>query len=91
MNRLVNEEDELAWPMIVQMVRLSADDRVLAVVATGPLEDLIRMHGLTFIDRIEVTARDDERFRKAVSGVWAEVPPDIENRLMLVIGDGPRL
>ena len=73
------------------MVRLAADDRVLAFVAAGPLEDLIRMHSLTFIDRIEVAARDDERFRKAVSGVWAEVPPDIDDRLMRVIGDGPRL
>ena len=91
MNRFVREEPELAWPMIVEMVRRSTDDRILAFVAAGPLEDLIGLHGSTFIGRIETVARDDPRFRTALSGVWADVPADIEQRLARLIGDGPRL
>ena len=92
MNRLVRQDPEAAWPVIVEIVRRSVNDRMLGFVAAGPLEDLIRLHAATFIDRIEAAAKDDEQFRKAVSGAWVdELPGDIEQRLTRVIGDGPRL
>jgi hypothetical protein len=92
MNRLVRQDPEEAWPWIVEMVQRAPNDRILAFVAAGPLEDLIRLHAATFIDRIETAAKNDREFRKALSGVWvADVPPDIEERLACVIGDGPRL
>jgi hypothetical protein len=82
--------EELA--VIVEIVRRLVNDRILALVAAGPLEDLIRLHASTFIDRIEAVANGDEQFRKAVSGAWAdELPTDIEQRLTRMIGDGPRL
>jgi hypothetical protein len=82
--------EELA--VIVEIVRRLVNDRILAFVAAGPLEDLIRLHASTFIDRIEAVANGDEQFRKAVSGAWAdELPTDIEQRLTRMIGDGPRL
>jgi hypothetical protein len=92
MNRLVRQDPEAAWPVIVEIVRRSVNDRILAFVAAGPLEDLIRLHASTFIDRIEAVAKGDEQFRKAVSGAWVDdMPPDIEQRLTCVIGDGQRL
>lgn len=45
----------------------------VALVAAGPLEDLIAMHGATLIDAIEERAARDPRFAYALTGVW---PPD---------------
>src|SRR5262245_7862582 len=40
-NALVRDEPEQAWSMILRLVELSPDDRILANVAAGPLEDLL--------------------------------------------------
>src|SRR5687768_4829733 len=46
------------------------DDALLAYVAAGPLEDLLRSAGQHFADRVEERARQDARFRRALTGVW---------------------
>ncbi|MEO8242953.1 MAG: DUF6869 domain-containing protein [bacterium] len=43
-----------------------------SVVAAGPLEDLIALHGGAVIDRIEALARQSDRYRYLLSGVWAQ-------------------
>jgi hypothetical protein len=40
-NRLVREQPESAWVLIQRLVELSPNDRALASVAAGPLEDLL--------------------------------------------------
>ena len=92
LDRLVRDDPETAWPVIREALRRSSNDQVLAFVAAGPLEDLIRLHARTFIDRIETASNADDQFRRAVSGVWvSDLPDDIERRLDRVIGEGPRL
>lgn len=45
-------------------------DRVIAVFAAGPLEDLLAKHGQKYIDRIEELALEDEKFNMLLGGVW---------------------
>jgi hypothetical protein len=92
LNRLVRDDPERAWLLVQEALRRSRDDRVLAFVAAGPLEDLVRLHARQFIDRIEVAARSDDRFRWALSGVWlSDLPADLDARIECIIGPGPRL
>jgi hypothetical protein len=79
----VREQPEEAWVMILRLVELSPDDRVLANIAAGPLEDLLGLHPYVFIDRIEQLARSDATFRRCLSGVWgwSSIPEDVQVRM----------
>jgi hypothetical protein len=91
-NRLVREEPEEAWRLIQDAVHRSGNDQILAFVAAGPLEDLIRLHARAFMERIETAAANDRHFRRAVSGVWvSDLPEDLQRRLERLIGEEPRL
>lgn len=48
----------------------SADE--IALVAAGPLEDVIAAQGAAVIDRIEAEAPGNARLRLALSGVWPQ-------------------
>ena len=82
-NALVREQPERAWSMILRLVELSPDDRVLANVAAGPLEDLLKFQPYAFIDRVENRARTDAKFRRCLSGVWgwSSIPDDVQGRM----------
>jgi hypothetical protein len=80
---MVREKPEEAWSIITKLVELSPDDRILANVAAGPLEDLLNLQPYAFIERIEERARSDAKFRRCVSGVWgwSSIPNDVQTRL----------
>ena len=70
---LLHEDDcEAFWQVTVEMIeRVSEDDPfLLAKVAAGPLEDLLRAKGESFFSRVETLARRDAKFRLALTGVW---------------------
>jgi Family of unknown function (DUF6869) len=87
---LVRDDVDRAWDVVLELVGRAVDDRLLAYVAAGPLEDLIKWHPHEIIDRVEQQARRDARFRRALSGVWG-VPSSIEERVRTILGDEPRL
>ena len=47
---------------------------MLAYIAAGPLEDLLKLHGLHVIARVEQESKTDVRLQLALSGVWGIVP-----------------
>src|SRR5271169_1955713 len=49
-------------------------DSALALVAAGPLEDLLKKHGPVVVDRVEEESRKNDRLRLALSGVWGIYP-----------------
>ena len=67
---LVHDEPEIAWPLILKLVRLSPNDWVLASVAAGPLEDLLTKQDELFLDRVEAEAANNPRFCRCLTGVW---------------------
>jgi Family of unknown function (DUF6869) len=83
MNALVRTHPDEAWPMILRLVERSPDDRVLANVAAGPLEDLLTQQPHAFIDRVEKLAREDAKFRRCLSGVWgwSSIPEEVQLRM----------
>jgi hypothetical protein len=61
---------DAAWAAIVELSRRSLADQQIAVLAAGPLEDLLAYHGPAFIDRVEQEARRYRAFRHLLGGVW---------------------
>ncbi|SRR6266545_2957269 len=89
---LVRTDPDEAWPLIIDVLNRAADDATLAYIAAGPLENLIVLHSSRVIDRIEATARRNEQFRRALTGVWAQgdIPEEISKRLEnAVAGESP--
>jgi hypothetical protein len=83
LDAMVRNDPDAAWPLLIDLVNSSPDDATLAYIAAGPLEDLIVLHGVTMIDRIESTAATNGRLRRALTGVWVEgdILPQLFERL----------
>ncbi|MBI1317382.1 MAG: hypothetical protein GC168_00350 [Candidatus Hydrogenedens sp.] len=67
---MVEEDPESTWPIILEILRRDIDSKVIETLSAGPVEDLLGMHGVDFIARVEVEARRDPRFAKLLGGVW---------------------
>ena len=72
---LEGEADRL-WLFILSTYRRNLSDRVVSVLAAGPLEDLLAKHGPTFIERVEELAREDKKFNHLLGGVWQNTMSD---------------
>jgi hypothetical protein len=69
-DRLVAIEPLEAWELICHLVEVASTNELLAIVAAGPLEDLLKKHGLEVITLVEESCRSNDRMRLALSGVW---------------------
>ncbi|MBB5204872.1 hypothetical protein HNQ51_002186 [Inhella inkyongensis] len=67
---LQREHPEDCWRAILAVLDLQPSEKVLGMLAAGPLEDLIEDHGEQFIERIEIEARRRSDFRSLLRGVW---------------------
>ena len=74
-------EPEDCWKAILRILELDPEPEVIAILAAGPLEDLINHHGPQFIDRIEAEARRNSKFRYLLGGVWESSTPEIWARV----------
>jgi hypothetical protein len=72
---------EDAWKAILRILELDPPDEVVAILAAGPLEDLIDDYGSLFIDRIEIESRRNSKFRHLLGGVWKSSRTDIWARV----------
>jgi hypothetical protein len=52
------------------------DQKTLANVAAGPLEDLFVYNGVSVIEKLKIAADADENFQLALSGVWLDEDED---------------
>lgn len=74
---------EAMWQFILKVVAKRPSEWTLCMLAAGPIEDLIGECGDAFIDRIEVEARRDPVFRRALHGVWKTTSrQDVWNRIV---------
>ena len=80
-DEIVHDDPEAGWTLTLALVEAAPDDRVLANVAAGPLEDLLTRASDLLIDRVEVQARRDPKFRRCLTGVWG-LPPSVKERLV---------
>ncbi len=73
-----------ALDLIVALISEAPDDHGVSLVATGPLETLLRIDADAVIDEIGRIAQTDARFRQALADVWIDtgaISPDIAQRL----------
>jgi len=84
----LNDEDpELCWKAILEILRRKPNDKVLGMLAAGPLEDLIEYHGPEYIEQIEAEAKINPDFRNLLGGVWESSTPEIWARVSAVRGE----
>lgn len=63
-------ETERLWQFVMMVYPRDVSEKTLAILAAGPLEDLLAYDGPNFIDRVEHLARRDEKFNWLLGGVW---------------------
>jgi len=51
------EEPEIAWSVILEILKHELTDDQRALLAAGPLEDLLVWHGASFIGRVKAYGR----------------------------------
>ena len=66
----IEGDAERLWQFVQTAYKREMPDDVFAVLAAGPLEDLLSGSGPAYIDRVEELARKDERFNQLLGGVW---------------------
>ena len=67
---MLEGEGDRLWSFILETYKRDLSDDVLAVLAAGPLEDLLAKCGPEYIDRVEELARKDPKFNEVLGGVW---------------------
>ena len=80
-------EAERSWIAILAILAKRPPDDVIAILAAGPLEDLIECAGPQYIDRIEVEARRNPAFRRLLGGVWKSSTAEVWARVEAARGD----
>lgn len=82
---LPRENPELCLAAIIEVLdRIdgTSPNRLLAVLAAGPLEDLLAENGSVVISEIEALVRRRPDFRLLLNGVWdRRIKPDVISRL----------
>lgn len=66
----LKRETEWLWQFILIIYQREVSEKILAVLAAGPLEDLLVYDGTNFIDRVERLAKEDKKFNWLLGGVW---------------------
>jgi hypothetical protein len=77
---LLRRDPEAGWILTLELIAVAPDDKVLANVAAGPLEDLLKREPDRFIERVELQARRDPKFRRCLTGVWG-LPTSFRERV----------
>lgn len=89
---LCETHPDIAFDLVRDLIRICASPDDIALVAAGPLEDLIVQHGPDLIAAIEQEAAGSDRFRFALSGVWQrDANPFVWARVEAARANGPDL
>jgi len=81
------EPSPQTFDLLLALANAAPDDKALAYLGAGALEDLINWHGIEFVDQIEQCARRDRAFREALANVRLSnnIPAIVRDRLAIFI------
>jgi len=66
----VDEEPEIGFMIILKLIEEAGEDKILANIAAGTLEDFVKKHHMEYFDKIENELRRNPKFRRCMTGVW---------------------
>ena len=81
---LPREDPQLCLESIITVLgRIQgSSSKLLAVLAAGPLEDLLVENGSVVVDQVEVLARRSPEFRLLLNGAWdSRIHPEVLSKL----------
>jgi len=61
---------EAVWKAVLQIMQRQLSDEQIALLAAGPVEDLLAKYGAEFIERIETEAQSSPAFKHLLGGIW---------------------
>jgi hypothetical protein len=80
-------DPEAVWQAILRIMQCELTVEQVSLLAAGPVEDLLALHGVSFIDRIEAEARRSPAFAHLLGGVWQrDMPMEIWQRVEVARG-----
>ena len=86
-NEITVMDAERGWSITRALIAAAPDDQTLGYLAAGPLEDVLEVHGVQLMDRIESLAHHDKKFRQALSHVECledSMPKIVRDRINLL-------
>ena len=72
---------------MLQIISLTTADTVIQSLAAGPLEELVELHGVEYIDQIEKTARTNLNFRLVLRALIETTDKNIWTRILRARSD----
>ena len=83
----IDGKSEELWSFIKCAYTKDISDKVVSVLAAGPLEDLLNGYGEKYIDEIEALSRRDPAFRYLLGGVWqSSISDEVWGRVCKAVG-----
>ena len=70
------------WQAVLRTMQRELTEDQAALLAAGPLEDLLARYGARFIERVEAEAKQSPAFAHRLGGVWRQgMPSEIWHRV----------
>lgn len=81
------DHPDLNWAAMLQIISLSTSESVIDSLAAGPLEELVELHGVEYIDRIEKAAQTNLDFRFLLRELIETTDKNIWSRILRARSD----
>lgn len=86
MNRLCSSNLRSAMRVILRVLKSKPEDRVIANLSAGPLEDVLVSNGDAVIPDLEQVALTNPAMADLLLGIWTDsIRPDIVERLAEIV------
>jgi len=81
------DHPDLNWAAMLQILSLTTSDSVIENLAHGPLEELVELHGVEYIGRIEKAAQTNLNFRVLLRELIDTTDKNIWSRILRARSD----
>jgi len=84
---LVARSPYLAWKFVLSVVELSKDERVLGMLAAGPVEDLLVGYGAEILPDVLSSLPSNPALRRVLAGVWTtRMDREVARKIASIVG-----
>tara|TARA_B110000444_G_scaffold219164_2_gene219149 strand:+ start:352 stop:723 length:372 start_codon:yes stop_codon:yes gene_type:complete len=81
------DHPDLNWAAMLEIISITTSDRVIHSLAEGPLEELVELHGMEYIDKIEKAAQTNLSFRLLLRALIETTDKNIWARILRARSD----